>query len=627
MTVKLGAYTGTTPADLAAYETWLGRPLDDVLVSIDQSGWSAFDGSINWDVSQWKPTGKQLIWSVPLTVTGTSLDQTATGAFNGHYLAAAQALVNSEPNNGPITVRVGWEFNLPEQPWFAQGKEAAFIQSYHNLVDTFRSVSNRFTFVWDANIGGTYDPAKAYPGNGYVDVVGADMYYKSQWDGTDSKAAFAAKVSEPYGLQWQQDFAAAHGKPTAMSEWGVNTNGSGPYIQAAQKWFDDHKMLYANYWESDAAYSGKLHSGAYPDAGEAYRQAFGPSATTPPAPTTPTTPGTVDLSGLPGTGAVVVDLAADVVTKAGVKVLAIGGVTSIRTGSDPTTIYGAPSGTEQVTGGRGALKVYGRGAADTIQGGTGGATVWAASGETRFRSGGGTNVVYGGSGTNSMVGGLGDADRDTFYGTTGTDTVTGGAGAATLYAGSGTDTLNGGGGTNTLFAAGGTNTMRGLTSPDAQGHFGTDIMYGGVGAKAGVDLFYAGGGKNVLYEGSGTDYFASNAGTNTIFGGSGKSFVYGGTGSQTIYTGAGNQTVTAGAGVTKLFETEAGLHAGRLDRIDGFSGGLSTDVYLPEAHRGATRFETQNGGTAILTTVNGGQSELYVSNTAAGVVSAHTHFV
>ena len=619
----IGAYTGTTPATLAAYQTWLGRPLDDVLVSINQTSWAAFDSSIGWDVSQWQPTGKSLIWSVPLTVDGTSLAQTATGAYNSHYLAAAKALLASEPAAGPIYVRVGWEFNLSGQPWASQGNEAAFIQSDHNLVDTFRSISDRFKFVWDPNIGGTYDPAKAYPGDAYVDVVGADMYYNPQWDGTDAKAAFATKVSEPYGLQWQQDFAAAHGKPTAISEWGVDTNGSGPYIQAAEQWFVNHDMLYANYWESDAAYTGELHTGHYPDAAAAYQQAFGPASnTTAPPAGIPTLTGSVNTGNLAGTGAVVVDLAGGFVSKGGVTDLHLSHVTAIQTGSDATTVYGLKSGSDQITGGSGTLSVYGQGAADTVLGGTGNATFWAGSGVESFKSGGGTNVMYGGSGSDSMTAGLGTTSHDTFYAKGGHDTVTGGGGTTTLYGGSGTEVLNGGGGTNILFAGSGMNTLNGLMQADSHGLTGTNILYGG----SGTDLFYAGAAVNQLHEGSGTDYFASNAGTNTIYGGSGHSYVYGGTGSQTIYTGPGNQYVQAGGGITNFFETAANMKAGRFDQIDGFSGGKSTDVYIPLADKGATSFVAQNGGTAILTAVGGGYAELFVSSATVAAVQAHTHF-
>ncbi|WP_336489083.1 carbohydrate-binding domain-containing protein, partial [Methylobacterium nigriterrae] len=67
----------------------------------------------------------------------------------------------------------------------------------------------------------------------------------------------------------------AHGKATAISEWGVQTDGAGAYIAAAAKWFADHGMLYQNYWESDYAnYDGAFRDGSKPQSAQAFKQAF-----------------------------------------------------------------------------------------------------------------------------------------------------------------------------------------------------------------------------------------------------------------------------------------------------------------------------------------------------------------
>ena len=271
--VATGVYVGNDPSALAAYATWVGKTPNNVLNSLNQTSWSAFDSSISYEVNLWKNTSVSNIWSVPLTVNGTSLEQVATGAYNSHFLQAAQSLAQTKPSaDGNLYIRVGWEFNIDGgMPWAASGHEGSFIKAFQELVTTFRSVSDKFKFVWDVNEGGTVDPAKAYPGDKFVDVVGMDVYYKTQWDSTDPATAFQAKVSDKYGLQWQQDFAAAHGKATAISEWGIATNNSGPYIQAMTKWMADHNMVYENYWNSNADYSGQLNAGQYPDAGSAYR--------------------------------------------------------------------------------------------------------------------------------------------------------------------------------------------------------------------------------------------------------------------------------------------------------------------------------------------------------------------
>ncbi|WP_336488119.1 carbohydrate-binding domain-containing protein [Methylobacterium nigriterrae] len=293
---QLGFYTSNDPAALTAAQKWLGRPVDNVLNYLNNDSWAAFDSSVPHETGLWRSAAASTIWSVPLTVWGTSLEQVATGAYNSHFLQAAQALAQCKPSSdGSIYVRVGWEFNGTWMPWSAPGHEAAFIQAFHNLVDTFRSVSGQFKFVWDVNEGGgSIDPAKAYPGDKYVDVVGMDSYYNIAWDSKDPAAAFQNNVTEQYGLQWQQDFAAAHGKPTAISEWGIQTDNAGPYIQAMAKWLADHKVVFANYWDSNfAAYNGQIDNGQYPNASAAFKAAFAgvtsdshaqPPASTPTAP-------------------------------------------------------------------------------------------------------------------------------------------------------------------------------------------------------------------------------------------------------------------------------------------------------------------------------------------------------
>ncbi|MCJ2107539.1 hypothetical protein MKK70_19590 [Methylobacterium sp. E-041] len=294
---QTGVYVGNDPAAFAAYSKWVGSAPDNVLNYLNNDNWKAFDSSIAYEVTLWKNTATPSIWSVPLSVWSTSLEQVATGAFNDHFLKAAQGLAQTKvSSDGNIYVRVGWEFNGSWMPWAAAGHETAFIQSFQNLVNTFRSVSDKFKFVWDTtNDGGNMNPEKAYPGDKYVDVIGTDVYYHTQWDGGNASKAFQGEVARAYGLQWQQDFAAAHGKATAISEWGVASNNAGSYIDAMTKWMADHNMVYENYWDSNADYSGKLSTGINANAGAIYRSAIAnldhSSPETPSAP--PANPGSV----------------------------------------------------------------------------------------------------------------------------------------------------------------------------------------------------------------------------------------------------------------------------------------------------------------------------------------------
>jgi hypothetical protein len=83
-------------------------------------------------------------------------------------------------------------------------------------------------------------------------------------------------VNQKWGLKWHQDFAKAHNKPTAYSEWGVRYDNAGYYMEQAKLWFDQHPVIYHNYWNANNDYPGKLSDGQYSATGAAYRTAFGP---------------------------------------------------------------------------------------------------------------------------------------------------------------------------------------------------------------------------------------------------------------------------------------------------------------------------------------------------------------
>lgn len=272
----LGVFAGNETADVEQFEQWLGRPVDAFLGNTGMANWEDYDGSIGWAVSQWEPLDRRVLWSVPLIPWGATLAEAATGAYDEHYVQAAQTLASYRPGDGELYVRTGWEFNIEQFPWQVSGHPPEeFIGAFQHFVTSFRSVSSRFKFDWNANWGGDKDLAAYYPGDDYVDIIGMDFYWFLEWDPADPEQAWSSKVNGPNGLQWHQDFAAAHGKPTAYAEWGIQSDDAGPYIQHAADWFQSHDVVYQTYWNSDEAYPGKLSDDRFPNAGAAYRAAFG----------------------------------------------------------------------------------------------------------------------------------------------------------------------------------------------------------------------------------------------------------------------------------------------------------------------------------------------------------------
>jgi hypothetical protein len=273
----VGVYCGNSTSDVTQFETWLGRPVDGILGYTGNASWQDYDGSVGWAVGLWGALDRRVLWSVPLIPTGASLAEAAAGNYDDHYKKAAQTLSTFRPQESVLYVRTGWEFNGDWFPWAAKGKAQDFAGAFRHFVAAFRSVSSRFRFEWNVNVGDVgMNPEDAYPGDDSVDIVGMDFYWNTQWDPKDPAAAWNSMVTRNWGLQWHQDFAKAHGKPTAYSEWGVMADGAAVYIQNADAWFTAHDVVYQTYWNSDNAFTGKLSSGQYPSTGAAYRAAFGP---------------------------------------------------------------------------------------------------------------------------------------------------------------------------------------------------------------------------------------------------------------------------------------------------------------------------------------------------------------
>jgi Glycosyl hydrolase family 26 len=272
----LGAYVGNNPADLAEFEKWLGKPVDQIAAHAGRANWGDWIGSIKWLLDRWTPLNKPIAWTIPLFVNGGTLSDAAAGKYQAYYQQAAEILAKSRPVDEVIYIRTGEEFNGNWMPWSAAGREQDFIGAYRKFVDAFRSASHRFRFEWNVNVRESrMNPADAYPGDEYVDVIGMDFYYNIQWNPADPRAAWDEMVNEQYGLQWLEQFAAAHNKPTAYPEWGVNSDGAGPYIERAAQWFASHNVLYQRVWNSDADFRGKLSNGQFPNAGIAYIATFG----------------------------------------------------------------------------------------------------------------------------------------------------------------------------------------------------------------------------------------------------------------------------------------------------------------------------------------------------------------
>jgi len=137
-----------------------------------------------------------------------------------------------------------------------------FVTAWRRVVDIFTAEgATNVAWVWNMN---TFPPppsnwgidtniAAYYPGDGYVNWVGADHYdYGSPSSSTDNPLNVSAWMDPHYS------FAVSHDKPFFLVEWGIRHSSSGLTAQQQQQWLasmfnyiDSHPrikaQLYFNY--------------------------------------------------------------------------------------------------------------------------------------------------------------------------------------------------------------------------------------------------------------------------------------------------------------------------------------------------------------------------------------------
>jgi hypothetical protein len=262
---------------LQVWEKWLNQPLSSVL-GVDfyaQSTWDDFS-KLSWVPGIWKKLNpaRNVVWSVPLTVKGTSLADVADGLHDAEFEAAARAISEAQPK---AIIRLGWEMNLTAMPWFARDQEADYIRAFRRVVEIFRRYSGNFRYDWCPGWGPQDSPADlAYPGDDVVDYVGLDVY-DFKYEGSAEERWNAFYLKAPFGLEWHRDFAAQHGKPMSYPEWGVGNFGDNPYfVQQMRDWFErnEKNVAYAAYFDVDGLWPTQIDNDRFPMSQKLFRKLF-----------------------------------------------------------------------------------------------------------------------------------------------------------------------------------------------------------------------------------------------------------------------------------------------------------------------------------------------------------------
>ena len=122
----------------------------------------------------------------------------------------------------PVFVRIGGEMNV----WGNQAKPADFIAAYQHVVNIARSQAPRAAMVFSPNYSSAnkVDMDVYYPGDQYVDWVGASLYYDRWHHSGDTKRdefyGVGAYGDALLNIQQVVNLSRLHHKPVIVTEGG-----------------------------------------------------------------------------------------------------------------------------------------------------------------------------------------------------------------------------------------------------------------------------------------------------------------------------------------------------------------------------------------------------------------------
>lgn len=265
-------YPSNSIARLDTFSELVGAPINCVLVFNDvATSWDALVqpwftvGEIadhRWDRWVQADDNRRLVIGQSLIPAGAPPDwrrRGADGEYDAHFTILGERLVAA--GLGRSIIRLAHEGN---GDWFdhdigtSEAQHRDWARYWARVADILHGIPGS-DFTLDLTVSAGVRPvplAQWWPGDDAVDVIGVDQHdIAPHAIGADQPARWTWQMTQPGGFETIAAFAAEHGKPLSIPEWGVkqaSEYGAGDdtyYVSQMLRLFADNDVVYQGFWD------------------------------------------------------------------------------------------------------------------------------------------------------------------------------------------------------------------------------------------------------------------------------------------------------------------------------------------------------------------------------------------